>query len=261
MNDEIAQGLAHAELKAQWANKRARDLQAFIKAFIDTKPYTVTLDHDTQTSDYQLKIGMTQPMPAAIPLIVAEILHAQRTALDYLWMALVRSIDPGNAKQTFPFQESVDLLKKTIVKTFKSDPVLLAKIEGLFLNEIKAYSVPTIQGPIGKILYELKELDNWDKHNLLIVMLGVTSIDEVRMDGDNFEDVVVKDVQVTGDGQVTLVELRCAENLKITNEPKPTFEIMLGKHRTVDGGPLFPLLIQFSETLRKVHELFKRDFS
>jgi hypothetical protein len=259
MSEEVLKAINQATLKAHWAKKRSIDLEAFMKAFRDRKPYTVTLERNPKTGGYLLNVGMTEPMPANIPLMIGEILHAQRSVLDYLWMGLVRTIDPDERTETFPIKKSVDALKESIQKRFKDTP-LHAFIENALISEIRAYSTEADQGPLGRILYALKELDNWDKHNLIITTLGVTSVDRVTLEGDSIHDVTIDNLQVTGNGKAGLIGFSDCPNLKITNKPNPTFEIIIEKHGKIDGGLLFPMLLQFSQAIDKVLELFRAEF-
>jgi hypothetical protein len=257
MSEEVLKAIDQATLKAHWAKKRSNDLEAYIKAFVDRKPYSATLDHDPKTGDYLYNVGMTQPMPAEIPLMIGEIVHAQRSVLDYLWMGLVRTIDPDERRTTFPFEESVDKLKESIRKIFEGT-LLHAFIENALISEIRAYSTAAIQGPLGRILYVLKELDNWDKHNLIITTLGVTRVDRVTLEGDNIHNVTIENLQVIGNRMMS--PHRFGSPMKITNQPNPTIEIIIGKHGKIDGGPLLPILFQFSRAIGKVLELFRTEF-
>lgn len=259
MSEEVLKAIYQATLKAHWAEKRFNDLVEFMKAFRDRKPYTVTLERNPETGKYLINVGMTEPMPANIQLMIGEIVHAQRSALDYLWMGLVRAIDPDKRKQTFPFEESVELLKKSIQKTFQGTP-FHAFVERALINEIRAYSTAGIQGPLGRILYAIKELDNWDKHNLIVSTLGVTSVDRVTLEGDSIHDFTIENLQVTGNGKAGLIGFSDCSNLKITNKPNPTFEIIIEKHGKIDGGLLLPMLFQFSQAIDKVLELFRTEF-
>lgn len=255
MKDEFAIGVHLAKLKANWATIRCEDTQRFVENFLSDKPYNAALDQ-LEDGDLRVSVGLTKPMPANISLLVGEVVHAQRTALDYLWMGLVRSVDPDNRKSTFPFKESEKVLRDQIRKDVGNHKNY-SEIEELVMKEIKAYTKREMRSDLGNALYEMKELDNWDKHNLIVTSLAVTHVRDIQICATGLHNLRVQETTAKG-GRFSPVRLSGFKDARITNDPEVVIQMIVGEHREVPGGPLLPLLTTFSKAIAEVIQLFEQ---
>lgn len=238
----------HAAVKIVWANKLINDLDREVQAFIEHKPYSISLAPDSNGGGYILQVNLTKPIPHQIPCLLGDICHNLRASADFCWMGLRRKLDASPQKDTLPICSNAKGLETTAAKTFKDQ--VLTKVVDLLVNRVKSHHDFQAGGNI--LFAELNHLSNWQKHNMLIPTFGVTEL------GDN---TVIK----SNDGSIislgrAKVRGRVAgiggTHAEMTYDSEPTVKVFfeakyLGGHR-----PIIGTLRNFVETSREIVETF-----
>jgi len=157
--------LALARLKIERADKHIDDLKAAVRSFFDSGPYLIGHKHDPHTRKLVYYIASVQPVPVAIALILGDILHCLRDALDHLAQQLYL-IGTGNANS---YRDKTSFLIAKSAKDFKAG--LAGKVEGMRKDAIDAISaLEPYPGGKGADLFTFHRMNNIDKHRLIITV-------------------------------------------------------------------------------------------
>lgn len=154
--------LASVRKKIERGGKHFKDLNEAMRSFIATNPYALAGRQDLQTRRYEIYISKITPPPDEIIMLAADAIHNYRCGLDHLATLLIMSgigssIAPRHG--AFPiFRNATEYSKESPRKTRGMSPAAIKAID-----EIEPY-----QGGKGHQLWILHELDNTDKHRLIL---------------------------------------------------------------------------------------------
>jgi hypothetical protein len=155
--------------KIERAKKHIDDLKVLLRAFSEANEDGLRVEDDPQTGDkvYMLRLN---PMPSDIPLVIGDAAHNLRSALDHLVCQFALKAGMTDIQPySFPIYEVVPRDMANLRRKIQGiDPGAARLIESL---------QPYQGGNDG--LKALSELDNFDKHRLLVVT--VCSVREVAM--------------------------------------------------------------------------------
>jgi hypothetical protein len=148
---------AGADLKIERAKEHICDLKHRVAAFTEGDPYSVVPELDPNTGKRVYRFRQNQRIPPEIALRTGEAVQNLRSALDYVVWALV-----DGAKQTrltgFPIFESAEIYEA------KSP----GKVEGMCKDAIDAINTTKPYKGGTDPLWHLHQLNNFDKHRLLL---------------------------------------------------------------------------------------------
>jgi hypothetical protein len=152
--------------KIKRADKHIDEFKAQLRIFIDSKPYAVSVDVDTDPAKPIVHILKADAIPPDLMPIVGDAIHNFRSALDYLACELVRANrQPVAEKTEFPILNSP-------ITTSKLEARFGTKVQGMRKEVIDAIrSIHPYQGG-NNTLWRLHRLDVIDKHNTLLAGLG-----------------------------------------------------------------------------------------
>jgi len=165
-----------SRVKLEWANKKIEDLNAGLAAFRDRGgPCTVMAEPDDQTGELVYRMRNIRAVPIELSLITGDILNALRSALDYTVRALVLAEGATPDRRCgFPIFMDFDKywpMKGRMIKGVT--PTTEARIDAL---------QPFNPGPgIDHPLWTLQELNNADKHKLLIALAGLAGWSDISI--------------------------------------------------------------------------------
>jgi len=102
----------------EWADRQIDIISHEISAFLKTNPYKITREPYSNGTHDAFYIEMTSSLPRSLTPAVASAVQSQRSALDYLAVALANRNRPGCGNDAaFPFAISEDeFSKKHILK-------------------------------------------------------------------------------------------------------------------------------------------------
>ncbi len=155
MGDVYAQALA----KHHWAEKHIEKLQATIQAWRKVEPCSIGVKQDANTGDVTYYVENVPAIPDDVPLIIGDVLHNLRCALDYMACGLVGT-GCVSSKTKFPIRRDP--------KDWEVSG--LAMVDGASQEAIEALRrIRPYEGG-NALLYILHTLNNIDKHRLLLTV-------------------------------------------------------------------------------------------
>jgi hypothetical protein len=155
MSDVYRQALA----KCDWANKHIEKLKATIGAWREIEPCSIGIKQNVNTGDVTYYVANVPVIPDDVPLIIGDVLHNFRCALDYMACGLVGS-GRVTSKTKFPIRRDSKDWEESGLRMV--DGASEEAIEAL--RRIRPY-----EGGNG-LLYILQTLNNIDKHRLLLTV-------------------------------------------------------------------------------------------
>jgi hypothetical protein len=158
-----------ASLKVDRAAIHIHDLSELLK---ESRPFALAIQTNTKTRERTLFIKRNKASQNNIALIVGDAIHNLRSALDHTYWEIVSphcKSDKERRRIQFPFTSKADLLQKTL-----SD--MLAPRAGTgFYCAIRKLRPHGEEGG-NQLLFLISELNNRDKHKLLIPTADYTKI-------------------------------------------------------------------------------------
>jgi hypothetical protein len=160
----MADPLAGVRAKLDRAEEHLAALKDQVSAFLDTDPYGVREHIDPETGGYSLSIEIRQQPPLLVSVIVGDLIHNLRSALDHLaWQLVLANGRKPSGSTQFP--------------TFVSEPVSeddarkwAARVKGMSPAVVKeiAGMQPYTAGDKARLhsLAILNAFSNEDKHKL-----------------------------------------------------------------------------------------------
>ncbi len=252
-------------LKIERADKHIGDLNIVLRAFIDSRPYTVGTKNDPQTRRLIYYVVKAKPIPTEAALIAGDILQNLRTALDYLVCALVRANGKSDKMSAFPITDEEPVSKQQKAR-------FDAKIEGVrdeakkIIRRIKPYKGGD------DILWSLHALNNREKHRLLFTVGAAFNSFNI---GAHASAIMQEHVAKTWGIHVPRISLWAAPTdrmfpLKAGDElfidapdAKPnkdinfTFDIALDEPGVIAGEPLLVVIRARQQRVMEIVEMFK----
>lgn len=146
--------------KVQRANQHIRDFELAQASFIASNPYRVCVEEDPSGKNASYYISKMTPTPSELAVIAADAINNLRSALDNLAFQIVSDANGGEAptwKVYFPISMSAADYKGTRIGCIRG---VRKEIIDQF-DEIQPY-----KGGKGHSLWQLKELNNADKHKI-----------------------------------------------------------------------------------------------
>jgi hypothetical protein len=234
-------------LKVRRALRGLQELGAQMTAFTDTKPYEILVYDDLNTRERIYQVRIYQEPPSELGVVVGEIAHNLRSALDH--MARLLPIAPGKVRPerpTFPIftlhdPDPTDTKRKYFSRNHQLQwvsPEAFAVVEGL-----QPYH--STDEPSGDPLAVLHDLWNWDKHNAIHIVAA--SLRPPRIEGQ----IVTEGVTFAPEGPVydgQILGRVPLDGFQVVNDnPEPmnlsfTIEPAFGGGGPASGKLLFPTL-------------------
>jgi hypothetical protein len=164
----VSARLDGVRFKIERAKQRLSDLDAEVEEFLATHPLRIdTNEVDHVTGDTLAKVVVKRQPPPILALIIGDLVHNLRTALDYAAWQLVDCNDGRPGTQT---QYPISLTQEDFEDKGRR------RLRGAAESAIRAVTLHQpfrIAAPKTHPLAVLSELDNRDKHRLLHVVGGV----------------------------------------------------------------------------------------
>jgi hypothetical protein len=154
--------LALVQLKMERADRHIVELKAALFSFFEANPYKVATKRDPETRRLIYYIDNARPLPPTFAIIMGDILHCLRCALDHLAHQLYLVGSGGGTflrKTGFPISKSAHQFKKDVAR----------QTEGMRQDAIDAIcALEPYAGGRGADLWSLHSLNNIDKHRLIL---------------------------------------------------------------------------------------------
>jgi hypothetical protein len=250
---EPAFSFHHAALKVKWAGEVLSSLQGAVNAWLEEKPFTTRVQYNEERDRSEIFIGI-EGISFVIPCLTADVVANLRNALDCAWMGLNRAEGSEN-KATLPIGSNrkglITTIGKSAVKARADDAIALLS------DDLNAHRDFTDDG--SRPLALLNDLNNWQKHNMLLLMPTFTVGQTIRIDTTHALNTVLKGCRVRGYGETVLGSVS-GQIINLEQQGETTGEILVGTERIADPQPLIPTMLQLLETTKKAIEAFATRF-
>lgn len=216
--------------KVRWAEKQINDLDRSLRILIDEHRKTGGGAFNSQTGVASIGNLSIDPW---IACWVGDIIFSLRSALDCCWMGLARSINADSPKDTLPRGDAesvkVRIDKAPIKNTFPAT-------EQFLLEDLQAYKGGN------EILWFVGQVDNWNKHNMLVVVAQRTSVLDAKASVPGGPTIDLINCEFTGfpDGFISVSG--ATGMLKWQQNANVSFDIILKSRKPVDERRLMPFL-------------------
>ncbi|MGC1469939.1 MAG: hypothetical protein WA793_11205 [Sphingorhabdus sp.] len=240
-----------AKLKVQWANSHADKLNRVFAAFLESDFYTFSNERDAESGYYRIDVSSKNAMPMTVPLLLGDIVHNLRTALDHAATSIV-----GNGQDVyFPFHRNlinfITAEGQIVCSKTKLIEEAMPELGRFIIDEIKPYEAGNA------LLWRLTKLDAIDKHKFLLPTVELTSVTAYDLyDSENENSIGRLNATVGSGDRVNIVS--SFGKFEVRGKIEPSFEILFGKDTFFENQPVIETLFNISnavsETLCRVEE-------
>jgi hypothetical protein len=253
-------------LKVERAKKHFIDLESEWCAFLNGNPYVFKAKDDVNKGKRTYYLFQADKIPDPVPLIIGDVLHNLRCALDHLayHLATLKTKVPEKlAKVYFPIFKSA-----TAYKSGKA-----GKIDGIGEDAIKAIDrVQPYGGGDGEILWLLHTLNIADKHKFLVTTFPDLSGHSIspsqyraqrwdrlmRVPTEQISQIIVSPATKrfplkAGDALHSIPQSEVQQQMKFLIIPA------FGEPKIVEGRAVIPLLHEMIEFVRGLIFKFSTD--
>lgn len=227
-------------LKVKWAKDYISNLRDRRNTFLAQRHEGIPkFNPETNTTQYLLReVPVVEP---DIRLMIGDIAHNLRTALDYLACELARSVGVIDPKPYFPIFECAKVYERESTGKTPGIPVEAKK----FIDRIGPY------GGHDDFLWALHELDRIDKHRLVLTATAKISVWRMSIRGTDSVDFAYSSDLKAG---TVIGEVR--GNHESDEQMSITSDIAFGEPEVLKGEAIFPTLHIIAERVIEVLTMF-----
>lgn len=230
--------LRSAFLKVKWAKKHIANLSEESISFLGSNPYYGVPKFVAETNRTLYILESVPEVPPEIRLLLGDIAHDLRTALDHLACELVRSTGVAEPKVYFPICENEKIYKAEAGGKTRGMPDPAKQL----IDRLCPY------GGGNHLLWGLHQLDIIDKHRLLLTTTLKTgswavTLDQTARDYSFAFISALKAGDVIGDLE---------GNHESDKQMSVTPDIAFGEPEIFAGDALFPTLTILADYVEEV---------
>lgn len=229
-----------ARLKVEWANKQINALNAGVKQFIEMH------NNAPITEDGKGFLNL-KPVPADFSLLAGDAIFSLRSALDCCWMGLRRAMGK-EGKKTLPRAKT----RKELIETMKKASVEEAfkGSDALIMDEINACQDGN------EILWFGGQVDNWNKHNMIILTTQGTEVRDAVVKSDAGFTMVMRDNYIEGHIEGGSIKFDSPVSLSPDHKANIAADVFIVSKDPVDKRPLILFVTSLLKETHKAVELF-----
>ena len=225
-----------SRLKVQRAYRHIQELETIFRGFLQTEFCRLVVESDPQTGNQLIKVASLGSPPSEVSLVIGDIVHNLRCALDH---AMVAILGKRRNQVAFPIAKNRD--NPGSHSTYGIIKEALPELAILLVDQIGIHDTGDL------CLWAISALDNLDKHNLLIAAVSVQELrgiglhDKAR--NNRFTDLTVR---LQEGGIASLIQYG-GGGLEITSKGQPAATILFGKGQPLEGRPIIQSLLKLAE--------------
>lgn len=257
--------LAGCRAKIERAKQHIHDLNTTIVAFFDTKPYVVGTKRNPDTRQLIYYVVSVPDTPPTILTIAGDVFQNLRSALDHLAYQLVFVGTKGRG----PFEHVYFPARFNSASEYESKR--MGQVQGMRQEAIKAIdAIEPYQGGKGDILWRLHQLNNIDKHRLLLTVgsnFGSVNVGPLVMHLFQNAPAWAKDIppiNVSITPANRLCPLKAGDELfidgpdaEVNEKMKFALHIALSEPKIAEAEPLIELLQQMTDFIDNLISAFE----
>lgn len=234
------------KLKVTRAKHHIRDLEGLIETFISDNPHRVVIQEDPEGG---VTVGSVfdRPLPNDVATIIGDAVHNLRSALDHLAGESLRAISETPDRNTaFPiYLREADFNGGVTSKLDRAPDQFVNFVKGL-----KPYKTCSDGTAGSMLLWSLSQLDNLDKHLVLLPSIGVIEIPKLQiLNAEGVVMLTINRAKLVGSLLAFSVPMKGA---KYELDGDPTYGIRFNKTDVVDGAEVIPLLKDWEAEVSRI---------
>lgn len=260
--------LVGVRAKIERAKHHISDLEGQIVAFRGTNPYALRSDYDPQTGERVFRAVVRAEIPISFAVIAGEAAHHLRSALDHLaWQLVEANGGTPDWNTCFPLHNSPPRDEGTFTR----------KVQGMSATAVDLVRSKQPYQAGFEVLGALHEVDNFDKHRLLLVaaygirQLGFSYhnpnldlnpalreiVEQLRADvPPTVESPAVRFLMSRNGAEVARLAWPGGPEPQVGEGSDLAYEVAFAQPEVVEGQPIIPILRQFCEAVEHVvHDL------
>jgi hypothetical protein len=238
--------------KLGWADKNLARLERDTREFIWSQPYVLDTEHRPKTRKHLVRVKVKTPSPADWSLVVGDILHNMRSALDHLTYSLAeihlnRGLTDEEAKVIqFPICDNHASYRAEAGRRLQNlSDAMRTVIQGLQNYDLGR------NGIAFPPLTMLRELSNRDKHRRILLTGAVVKRLQVHVKQPGGETEIYRSTfQGPFDDSTVVLEFPDADghpHPKVNLEDLAAMDVSFSNDRPAWGEPIRPVL-------RRIHD-------
>ena len=238
-----------SKLKFQRALQHIHDLNQINTRFIEGCPYEVFIEHDPHGADDLLKVKATNNLPDSFLLTLGDAIHNLRASLDYAMSDIEFELNGRRTTYTnFPIRETMESLVAAVNGGLKE------KAPKAVIDHIVEVIQP-YKGGSREALWCLHELDNEDKHRLLIAKVELAFVDGITVENDAGAELAI-DRWLIVEKFVAQRPIKGCKQAKVRNQGRATFNVVFASMLPVNLKPVVPTLYNLAQiVLSTINEI------
>ncbi|MGQ3103793.1 MAG: hypothetical protein ACT6Q8_06755 [Niveispirillum sp.] len=160
-------GFEAANLKVARAKRHYEELHGILSNYVASSPFRLRVCYDNEKENTIVKAHLLSPIPSAVSAVVGDIFHNIRSSLDVAIYGVLENRVENRRSIQFPFSADELNLKSRMQKCeIDKGPI-----------ELYNFIVSTRPFKLGnEVLWSVNELNNLDKHRMILPALTITSI-------------------------------------------------------------------------------------
>ena len=249
-------------LKLDRAKKHIKELRCEIADFESSNPYQLVYEQKVEGGEIICRLSVNQPPPSKEwAVIIGDVVHNLRSALDLLACSLVKAHTVGSdcfkLRVSFPISNSeIEFLDGGLKRVSGASELVKTIIEGL---------QPYKGG--NNLFYWISELDNLDKHRLLIPTFTPVNVSSAHIENSAPIDpakggATIKIAQAISPpfknnaAMFRFIPINCTIKPKVNMDANMSLAVAFHNTDLVDGRPVIPLLGDCAYTVEQTLALF-----
>lgn len=261
----LREAIAVSRCKVEWANGHIREIKKLVQGIIAENVDIITINNDTDHA--QISVGPKHHIPVQLRLHMGDAVHSLNAATDYLWVALTRAslaklgevVTEAEIRfVSFPRDETEENLESRVDDSIaKGRPIYVAfpQAKDFIFKKIQPYKRPNCPS----FIWHLNKLDIINKHRFLLVATHLMRFEQgLALEGSDGGLVDFGTNPIQTEGQYLTVAL--AKPVKIHHDPRPIVEVVIGEPEHFLREPIVETLINLSNAVSELIELFEETF-
>jgi hypothetical protein len=240
----------HSQFKIRRARQHIGELVEAIRKFLLGEPFWLDVGVGSVPNIKTWILRVREEVPIEFSLIVGDVLHNLRAALDLMAVQLVRLNEQNDEGVRFPFSKSARAFDNAVnrSKMQRASPEAIA-----LLKSLKPY-------PDGnKALQSLHALDIMDKHQSLIPTYDVIAVPDYLGGKELVRGVRIAPIK---EGMSADIDSEMSPYVRIGGHYRGTFSLLFpsrnasGETAPFGGDEIVPALIRLAESIERIVESF-----
>ncbi|MGB9236512.1 MAG: hypothetical protein WCC04_19055 [Terriglobales bacterium] len=234
-------------LKIERAEKHINDLNGEIDRFATHGSYSLSIYNNPKTGDDGVQVEVSKFVPDTFGLLIGDALHNLRGSLD-------------NAMNEVVYRRlrSYDLHTKFPIRITREK--LVAAIDGAAIHRtskaVRDFIVEVVKPYKGgnDALWALHDLNDLDKHRLLLPVMNVNVIHNICVEDKRGEKIVFSPWILSGNSTARYDLIARGGNTKITDNGQPSLLVLFDNGFPFAGMPVIETLHKLTEVVRSTVE-------